>query len=357
MAKKADCLRGLDRVGNQLCGDQHPGRGISMVRISEVAEYAGVSTATVSRVLNGKRVNPAMANAVRDAVAALGYTPDRTARSLRTRSSRLIALVLPNVENPFFTAVARGVEDAAKVAGYSVVLCNSDDDTEKEASYLQIIAEENMAGVIIAPASDTPALAPLGNLHSKVVVIDRSIHAEVDQVTFDNVALGQRITEQLIAYGFQRIACVTGPRRTSTAVDRAFGWRRALSDAGIASNADSLLYANFRVDGGYQAMETLLRGNDVPDAVIATNNLVGVGVLRALEDHGGGATLQALSRPSERPFLGVGVIGDLPFATSSLADVSLTSLNPRGMGETAAGLLLERISGVKEPTRRLVQPV
>ncbi len=105
-----------------------------MTRIVDVARHAGVSTATVSRVLNGKTVRPELAAAVRAAVEDLGYAPDRTARSLRRRSSDVVALVLPDVENPFFTAVARGVEDVAQQAGYSVVLCNTDDDPARRSA-------------------------------------------------------------------------------------------------------------------------------------------------------------------------------------------------------------------------------
>src|SRR5699024_2491736 len=125
---------------------------VSMAKIVDVAAHAGVSTATVSRVLNGMRVRPELEAAVRRAVEELGYTPDRTARSLRRRHSDVIALVIPDIENPFFTAVARGVEDVAQAAGFSVVLCNTDDDAAKEARYIAVAEDENMAGVILAPA-------------------------------------------------------------------------------------------------------------------------------------------------------------------------------------------------------------
>jgi LacI family transcriptional regulator len=327
-----------------------------MTRIVDVARRAGVSTATVSRVLNGKNVRPALATAVRDAVAELGYSPDRTARSLRRRHSEVIALVLPDVENPFFTAVARGVEDAALEAGFSVVLCNTDDRTDKEELYLAVADDENMAGVILAPANATPAIDRLIGRGRSIVVIDRRVKHDVDQVTFDNRALGYRAAGALIDRGFRRIACITGPTTTSTAVDRAVGWRAALHDAGLVADDDLLVHANFRVDGGYEAIGTLLGRSPAPDAVVATNNLAGVGVLRALADlHGGPATAPADADGPAGPMLGVGVVGDLPFATSRTSDVALVPLNPRGLGMTAASLLLDRIAGDDEPARHVIQ--
>lgn len=327
------------------------------MRIVDVARYAGVSTATVSRVLNGKDVRADLAEAVRDAVAELGYSPDRTARSLRRRHSDLVALVLPDVENPFFTSVARGVEDIAQAAGYSVVLCNSDDLPDKEERYLTVAEHENMAGVVVAPASERPALGRLLVKRRGVVVIDRTVDLDVDQVTFDNLDLGRRAAGRLVDRGFRRIACITGPLSVSTAVDRAAGWRGALTEAGLPAPDDLVVHTNFRVDGGYAALAGLLDRADPPDAVLATNNLVGIGALRALADRHGVPAPDAergAKAPSGRS-IGVGIIGDLPSATSRTTDVALVELNPRGMGITAARLLLERIDGLDEPARHIVQ--
>ncbi|OLT53256.1 LacI family DNA-binding transcriptional regulator [Cellulosimicrobium sp. CUA-896] len=327
-----------------------------MTRIVDVARQAGVSTATVSRVLNGKTVRPELATAVHAAVAELGYVPDRTARSLRRRSSDVVALVLPDVENPFFTAVARGVEDVAQQAGYSVVLCNTDDDPAKEARYLDVAEHENMAGVLIAAAPGAP---PLGNLLARgraVVALDRAVRDDVDQVTFDNAALGRRATRSLLDRGFRRIACVTGPRETSTAAQRAEGWRAALAEEGLDAPDELLIHANFRVDGGYAATAGLLDAAGAPDAVLATNNLVGVGALRALADRrvplAGSADDRGTATGSAAT--GVGIVGDLPFATSRTDQVALLPLNPRGLGVTAAEMLLERLDGLDSPARHVV---
>lgn len=317
-----------------------------MATITEVARRAGVSTATVSRVLNDKKVAPEYVAAVRAAVAELGYQPDRTARSLRRRYSDVVALVLPDIENPFFTALARGVEDVAQDAGFSVVLCNSDDDPRKEARYLDIAVGDNMAGVILAPASATPDLGGLLDRGRAVVVVDRPVPDAVDQVSFDNVGLGREGTARLLAAGRTRVACVTGPREVVTAMERVHGWREAMAAAGLDAGDELLVHANYRVDGGRDALRRLLALPSPPDAVLATNNLVGVGVLQELHaSWAGGADV------------GVAVIGDLPFATTPADSLVLLKLHPRAVGERAARMFFERLGGADTAPRHVVLPL
>ncbi|MDR1186853.1 MAG: LacI family transcriptional regulator [Bifidobacteriaceae bacterium] len=313
-----------------------------MPRMVDVAQRAGVSTATVSRVLNGKAVRQDLTEAVQRAVEDLEYSPDRTARSLRRRHSAVVALILPDVENPFFTSVARGVEDVAAQAGYSVVLCNSDELPEKERRYLGVAESENMAGVIIAPTGSKPRLEGLLERGRALVVLDREVRQPVDQVAFDNRSLGRKATQLLIDQGYRLIACVTGPTKVSTAVERAKGWRDAMTAAGLDAPNDYLLRRSFRVDGGLVAVDELLELPQPPQAVLATNNLSAVGVLRAV------------AQRNVQGKLGVAVIGDLPFATAPLENVVIVPLNPRGMGVTAAKMLVERIDGLDLPPRKVV---
>ncbi|MEQ3553358.1 LacI family DNA-binding transcriptional regulator [Pseudonocardia nematodicida] len=314
-----------------------------MATMAEVAARAGVSTATVSRVLAGKPVRPDSAEAVRAAATELDYELDRTARSLRRRYSDLLALVVPDVENPFFTAVARGVEDTARRAGLSVVLCNSDDDPDKERRYLAIAASENMAGAIVAPAAGDLPVGGLARKGATVVVIDRSVEADVDQVGFDNVALGREATRLLIDRGCRRIACISGPSGMGTARDRELGWRAALAEAGLEVPPEYLRHANFRVDGGRRATEGLLGVTPWPEAVLATNNMVGIGALQALA-----------ASPGDEPRPEVAVIGDLPYATTDVSGLVQVPLRPRELGVRAAEMFLERLGGFTGAARRVV---
>ena len=317
-----------------------------MATIYEVAARAGVSPATVSRVLNGARVLPASERAVRAAADELDFTPNRTARTLRRQNSLVIALLIPDIENPFFTALARGVEDRARAAGYSVVLCNTDDDTEREQDYIDIALSEHMAGVILAPAADDSDLSKLIARHRPVVAVDRSPHGvAIDAVTVDNRAGGMAAAESLFASGFRRVACITGPHSVETAQLRAEGWADASRRHGVtaAELAELLIHSDYRVEGGRTAMNELLALPEPPDAVVVGNNLMGVGALQALRDAG-----------HLPPAYGISVFGDLPWATLGPAGIRVIPLPARALGEAAADLLLGRIAGDDGPARTVV---
>ncbi|MER6978273.1 LacI family DNA-binding transcriptional regulator [Streptomyces carpinensis] len=256
-----------------------------VVTIHDVARAAGVSPATVSRVFNGGRVTPERAQSVQQAAAALGFAPNRLARSLRKQRSSVIALIIPDIENPFFTSLARGVEDAAQRTSLSVVLCNSDEDTDKERRYLEVALGEQMAGVIVAAASqDDTDLGPLIARGVPVVAVDRRPHdAEVDAVRADDRHGGEVATRHLLQAGYRRIACITGPEGASTSEERLAGYRAALhaarSNGAVADDA-YVRHADFRVEGGRAAMRELLALPEPPDAVFVTNNLMTIGALR-----------------------------------------------------------------------------
>lgn len=315
-----------------------------MATIYDVAELAGVSPATVSRVFNGTSVSEEKVVAVREAAAKLNFTPNRTARTLRRQSSEVIALVIPDIENPYFTEMARGVEDVASEAGYSVVLCNSDAQQDKEAAYLRIAIAEHMSGVIIATADESSDLSPILATGRPVVAVDRSTTYDIDGVVMANRAAGTSATQDLIAAGYRRIAYIGGPAHIDTAAERAAGWRSALSAAKPDLDLDELVrFATFRVDGGRAAMTELLELPEPPDAVVAGNNLIGVGALQVLTERG-------LTPPA----VGVAVIGSLPFTTLSPTAVTVVRLPARHMGVTAARMLLERIKGDTQPARTVV---
>ncbi|MEW1962590.1 LacI family DNA-binding transcriptional regulator [Microbacterium sp. NPDC077644] len=311
-----------------------------MATIHDVAARARVSAATVSRVFNGTSVSQEKTDAVRKAAAELQFTPNRAARTLRRQSSEVIGLVIPDIENPYFTEMARGVEDVASEAGYSVVLCNSDAQLEKEATYLQIAISEHMSGVIIATASEQSDLAPILATGRPVVAVDRGTRYDIDGVVMANRAAGASATDDLIRAGYRRIAYIGGPAHIDTAAERAGGWRDALAAAGREPDAELQRFSTFGVDGGRQAMEELLALPEPPDAVVAGNNLIGIGAIQVLTEHD-------LTPPS----VGVAVIGSLPFTTLSPSAVTVVRLNARHMGVTAANMLLDRIRGDVQPPR------
>ena len=320
-----------------------------MATIYDVAKLAGVSPATVSRVMNGVTVSPDLAEAVRSAAKELNYTANRTARALRNRNSQVIALIIPDIENPFFTSLGRGVEDLAQASGYSVVLCNSDEDVTKESRYIDIALSENMAGIILAPASDRSDLSALVSRNHPVVAVDRGPHGfNIDAVTLDSHGAGAAATTALLARGFRRVACITGPQDVETAQQRSAGWSDVVQPRGQhpLGPDELLLHANYRVDGGFLAMRELLAMTNPPDAVVVANNLMGAGALQALREAG-------LS-PNE---VGLAVLGDLPYASLAMSGAVVIDLPARQLGVVATTLLMERIDGDTQPARTVVLPI
>ena len=313
-----------------------------MTTIYEVAAKAGVSPATVSRVFNGLPVSAEKVLAVRAASDELHYSPNKTAQRLRNQSSEVVGLLIPDIENPFFTALARGVEDVLQAAGYSLVLCNTDEDPDKETHYLDIANSENMAGVILAPVAEDGDIRRLTDRGRPVVAVDRNTGLNIDAVMVDNRAAGIAAATSLWDAGYRRIACIAGPVEIEATEERTLGWRQVVTKHG-GDVSGYLQHANYRVDGGRTAMQALLALDDPPDAVVTTNNLMGVGAIQVLSEAG-----------IIPPEIGVAVIGELPFATLSPRAITQVHLPARHLGTTAANMLLERIAGDKQPARTVV---
>lgn len=301
-----------------------------MTTIQEVARHAGVSTATVSRVLNNQgSVHPDLVRRVRAAVDALAYQRNAVARNLRRSQTSLWAVIVSDVGNPFFTAMVRGVEDVAQQRGCSVVLCNSDESPEKEADYVAVAAAERMAGVVISAASANTDVAPLLDLGIPVVAVDRRLRgAAVDTVLVDNRGAAEAATGHLVDMGYQRIACITGPSQAMTASERLKGYQRALRQHGREVLPELIRHADFRERGGYDAMRSLL-ADSAPDAVFVANNLMTVGVLKCLVGHG-------IRVPRD-----IGLVGfdEIPWADLIRPSLSTVAQPTYDMGRIAGQLL------------------
>ena len=305
-----------------------------MATIYDVARMAAVSPSTVSRVMNRRgNVDPVMADRVRRAIDAIGYRPNGAARSLRRQVAPVWTLIISDIQNPHFTALVRGVEDVAQTVGYSVVLCNSDEDLSKERQYLEVAIGERMAGVIISPASDKRTrLDSLLERGVPVVAIDRQLDtAAVPAVVADNVVGADAATAHLLEMGYRRVACITGPLRTSTAAQRLRGYRRALRAAGHAYDRSLVRVSDYKEAGGYEATGSLLRAEDPPDALFVANSLMTMGALQCLAD-------ARVRIPQE-----VGVVGfdDHPWAKLVRPALSTVAQPTYDLGRSAALMLVQ----------------
>lgn len=320
-----------------------------MSTIYDVASRAGVSPATVSRVLNARTdVSPVLAGRVHAAVEELNYRPNGVARNLRKRATTVWGLIISDIGNPFFTAMVRGVEDAAHEAGYSLVLCNSDDDLDKEQRYVEVALAEQMAGVIITPASEAATdLAALLDRNIPVVAVDRRLaRGDVDTVLVDNVRGAQLATDHLIEAGCRRIACITGPTRTTTAAERLEGFQQAHKKAGLDVDPALVVQENFKEDGGYDGAQQLLRLDRSPDGIFVANNLMTVGALEALVDAG-------VEIPHDMLMVG---FDDIPWARLTRPRLTTVNQPTYDMGREAGRLLAARIAAEAGVARTIVLP-
>lgn len=312
-----------------------------MARISEVAALAGVSTATVSRALNGKAtVDPELVARVRKAAEELGYQPNGPARNLRRQEAAVVALIISDVENPFFTAIARGVEDVAHEVGYSVVLCNSDENADKENRYIDIAIQERVAGVILSPTGTTSSVGKLVSRGTAFVAVDRPLpEQESDVVLVDTRLAARQATAHLVAQGYNRIGCITGPSGVRTADDRLAGYRDALKSAKHRSTTKLVRRTEYKAAGAHRAARELLNQAEPPDALLVANSAMAVGVLQALQEHG------------IRPGRDVGLVAfdDAPWAALVDPPLSVVAQPAYEIGTVAARLLLARIADNTRP--------
>jgi LacI family transcriptional regulator len=313
--------------------------------IKDVAKQAGVSTATVSRVLNGDpRVTPAYREAVLEAVTALNYRRDRIARNLRVRRSQIIGLIISDIQNPFFTSVVRGVEDVAYENDYTLLLCNSDEDNHKERLYLDIMISERTAGVIISPASqiDNYSKAVLDAGIPVVAVDRRMLDLDVDTVVVDNLEGTYQAVKHLVSLGHKRIAFIGGPLQVTTAQERRHGYLRALKEHGILPDPALIKVSDYKLVGGYRAAREVLDLGEPPTALFAANNLTTLGALNCIHEKG-------LRIPQD-----VAVVGfdDMPWAASLDPPLTAVAQPTYELGRMAADLLLQRI---KDTNREIVE--
>jgi len=261
----------------------------SVSTIRDVARAANVSTATVSHVFNNTRpVSEATRQAVLDAARRLNYRPSAIARSLTTRRTFTVGVIVADVLNPFFAGIIRGVEDLLWQQGRSLVVCSTDEQPEKEAYYLHLLLERRVDGVLVAPTgADLPAYAELAHHHIPAVFIDRRPPQPWGPtVETDNVQAGHMATRYLLDRGHTRIAILGRHQALSTVTGRFAGYRQALAEAGITPDPSLAVTVDSRQEAALQGTLALLRRPDPPTALIAANHVMTLGVVTAMRELG-----------------------------------------------------------------------
>ena len=320
--------------------------------IKDVAVHAGVSVGTVSNVLNHpSRVSSATVTRVQTSISELGFVRNDAARQLRAGESRTIALLVFDAANPFFTALARGAEDAATEEGYSVILANSSESQDREHSYLDLFEEQRVRGILVSPYGDVEErLSALKKFGIPSVLVDRVSEKQLfSSVSVDDHAGGSIAAKHLLSLGRTKLGFVGGPLEIPQVADRLQGAKDALRLTPTATLTVFETSATTVLEGRRAGEEiSALPRDERPTALFAANDLVAIGLLQALVATG------SLQVPEDIAIVGY---DDIDFATSAI--VPLTSIRQPSalMGETALKLLSEEaLDPAQKPRRVVFQP-
>jgi LacI family transcriptional regulator len=301
------------------------------VSLRDVAKSAKVSVGTVSNVLNRPEiVAEKTLNRVRETIKELGFVPNGFARQLRFGNSRTIGLIVPDVSNPFFTEVARGVEDAASKRDYAVFLCNTDESVSKEDRYINVLTEQQVRGVLFAP-SDTKSnrMDEMKNRGISVALLDRELKGNNHcSVSVDDIYGGRIAIEYLSELGHQNIAWVAGPESIPQVADRGIGVAKAAKDGGL--NIETIRVPLMNSAQGEEAAKLILQLPTIPTAIFCANDVLALGVMRGL-------MAAKIKVPDQVSILGY---DDIEFASSAAIPLSSISQPAYQLGVTAADLLL-----------------
>ncbi len=321
-----------------------------MATIKDVALRAGVSVTTVSHVVNDTRhVSAKGRERVEEAIRELGYVPNAMARSLKSNTTSTLGMLIPNSSNPYFAEIVRIVEDRCFGAGYTLVLCNTDDEPRRQSVYLQVLAERRIDGLIVVSTGagdDDSLVTQLHGLRIPTVLVDREIaDPACDLVETAHMQGGLLAVRHLLSLGHKRIACIGGPVGVMPSEQRIEGWRIALAEAGATPSTDALLWrGGFTSQGGYEAMHAILRTEQAPSAVFVCNDLMAIGALRAAHESG-------VHVPDDLSIVG---FDDIELSAYTSPPLTTVAQPKERIGALAVDMLLERVGGKRRDARKVV---
>lgn len=317
--------------------------------IYDVAKKAGVSIATVSRVLNNSGlVSEKTQQRVKKVIEELNYSPNIIASALTKKSTFTIGLLIPDISNPFYSELSRGVEDASNDFGFNTVICNTDYCLRKEATYINLLRQKSVDGLIITTAHyNDENVIRLAEDNIPLVLLDRNIEEsegyDIDIVHSDNIAGGYIATRHLIQLGHKNIACFLGPPQIEVNLEREKGYVKAMKEANLKISPKLVTYGDFKLEFGYKKTIDLLEKNLMPTAFFAANDLIALGIIRALKTVG-------LSVPSD-----VSVVGYDNTILAELTEPPLTTVNQpiKEMGYQATELLIKKLKGERSTSEKI----
>jgi len=317
---------------------------IFIITIRDIAKRAGVSVATVSHVINNTRfVSEELREKVRKVMEELDYHPNLVAGSLRRKKTNTIGLIVPDNSNPVFAELSRAIEDIGFSSGYSVILCNSAYNLDKEIKYVRVLRSKRVDGLIIIPTTvQATYINQLVDSGLPVIILDRTVpDAKTDSVLLDNYQGTYDATVHLIKLGHSLIAYIDRPFDLPHSLDRLRGYRKALEENGIQLKDELIVRGGFDYEGGAEAMQKLLKRKPTPTAVIAFNDISAIGAIRAIEDC-------ELKVPQDISIVGFDDIPQSSFTTPRLTTVHFPKYR---MAEVAFELLQKKLEGTSSDRR------
>ncbi|MBD8235783.1 LacI family DNA-binding transcriptional regulator [Pseudomonas fluorescens] len=311
-----------------------------MVTMDDVASRAGVSTSTVSHVLNGTRkVSPATVQAVQRAIQALGYIPNTLARSLARSSTSTIGVAISALSNHYFSETVHAIETECAKHGYMMLFVDTHDDPEQELRVVTALHHRRVDGIVLAPSNGSMALEYLQANEIPAVLVDRMMSEQFDQVGVENAQPTQALIEHLVAHGHRRIAFIAGRAGFSTTDERVAGYKAALQAAGLVFDAQLLVNGGSNTEPARQATVQLLRLAAPPTAIMAGNNLMTLGAMQALRE-------VQIEVPGQMALVG---FDDFDWADFFVPRLSLIAQPVQALGARAVDLLLQRMASPSSP--------
>jgi LacI family transcriptional regulator len=319
-----------------------------MITIKDIAEKAGVSYATVSRALNNRSdVSEETRMRIIELANSMGYQPNAIARSLVKRKSEIIALIVPDVSNPFFADITMAVHTAAEKAGYTTMVCNTGWDPVKEQEKLRIMVEQRVDGIILKP---TAFLRPgaLEALNVPVVLFWHAMEDDLSYIEVDHEAGSRLAVRHLVERGYKRIAFVGGQETSPSNQIRLLAYQQTLQESGLQVESDLISYGGFGIESGYNRLAALMRLQNPPDAVFCGNDIIALGALHYARDNG-------IEVPKQLALIG---FDDISYASLPQIGLSTVSQPRTKLGEQAFDALMREIEifPARSRQRLLVEP-
>ncbi|WP_084242681.1 LacI family DNA-binding transcriptional regulator [Planomicrobium okeanokoites] len=311
-----------------------------MANIQQVAKHAGVSVATVSRVLNGQNtVSGKTKLKVEEAIKELNYEPSMLGRNLRNSESRIVLILIPTISNPFYLEIIKGIENIAISHNYNILLCETDSDPEKENIYFDLVRKKMADGIIsMDPAVNVETLKELAEKYAIIQCSEYGGGIGIPYVTIDNEEASYRAVKHLLQMGHKKIALMNTDEKFLYARERKMGYQRALEEQGIKMNENYIFYTkDLGFENGQQAMKKILNIKDRPTAVFAVSDLLAIGALKEINSSG-------MNVPDDMAVVGFDKIDFSNMTNPTLTTVAQPMYK---MGTTAAKMLIEKIRGNK----------